>query len=292
MSSIFCAISFIKNVTGTTKICNGTAVYKTGSNDFVEYKFKAFRLSETSLVEEITKSSISLVIGRFVFNEKELNVMIEQHTPLNVRTIEDFPTMYDLPVSPAFGVFTAPLQDPVTTNDDNAFFRLKRDSYNGVTSSKITMSVLCKYDPRGRHSNVADNIKRSPVISVAGELVTLKRSVCILGDVIEWTYPGQGNSSTSEDKAPAKNRKRRNEELEKLVEKFEAPVLQRYKGKEKLNENIQEERCEITDTENQDNTIDLTQNNEIPTEHLHTEADNCLDDLCDDDENSEILEED
>ncbi|CAG8672855.1 23616_t:CDS:2 [Gigaspora rosea] len=123
--------------------------------------------------------------------------------------------MYDLPISPPFGIFTAPVQDPSTPEGDNAAFRLKRESYNGVTSSQVTMSVLCKYDPKGRHANVADATKCQPIISVASELVTLKKSVCVLSEVIEWTYPNQGNSKTSDDKS-IKDRKSRNEELEKL----------------------------------------------------------------------------
>ncbi|CAG8742784.1 13761_t:CDS:1, partial [Gigaspora rosea] len=48
----------------------------TGIDEFVEYKFKAFRFSETTLVEEVEKGSISMNIGRFVCisAEKELNV--------------------------------------------------------------------------------------------------------------------------------------------------------------------------------------------------------------------------
>ncbi|CAG8734739.1 20260_t:CDS:1, partial [Gigaspora rosea] len=53
MTSIFCAISYIKSVGGSDKICHGSAVYRTGIDEFVEYKFKAFRFSETTLVEEV-----------------------------------------------------------------------------------------------------------------------------------------------------------------------------------------------------------------------------------------------
>ncbi|CAG8703388.1 7767_t:CDS:2, partial [Cetraspora pellucida] len=125
--------------------------------------------------------------------------------------------MYDLPVSPAFSIFTAFLQDPVTIDNDDAFFYLKRDSYDGVILSKITMSVLYKYNPRGHHSNVADNLRRFPIVLVTGELVMLKRLVCILSNIIEWTYPNQ------------------------LAKKFEVPNVRYYKGKEKMATNAQEE---------------------------------------------------
>ncbi|CAG8801473.1 4801_t:CDS:2, partial [Gigaspora rosea] len=122
-------------------------------------------------------------------------VTIEQNTPLKIQTLEDYLSMYDLLISLPFGIFTAPVQDPSTPEGNNAAFRLKRESYNGVTSSQVTMSVLCKYDPKGRHANVADATKRQPIISVAR------------------------NSKTSDDKS-IKDRKSRNKELEKLVEKF------------------------------------------------------------------------
>ncbi|CAG8534671.1 10278_t:CDS:2 [Racocetra fulgida] len=52
--------------------------------------------------------------------------------------MNDYPTMYDLPVSFAFGVFIASIQDLSTPNE----------LYNGVTASQLTMSVLYKYEPR------------------------------------------------------------------------------------------------------------------------------------------------
>ncbi|CAG8788917.1 15587_t:CDS:1, partial [Gigaspora rosea] len=110
------------------------------------------------------------------------------------------------------------IQDP-STPDDNAAFRLKRESYNSVTVSQITMSVLYKYNPKGRHANVPDATKRQPIISVAGELVSLKRSVYVLYNVIEWTYLNQGNSKTRDNKS-IKDKKLRNEQLEKLEKKF------------------------------------------------------------------------
>ncbi|RIB01272.1 hypothetical protein C2G38_2150532 [Gigaspora rosea] len=120
MTSIFCAISYIKNVSGSNKICSRSAVCRTGSNDFVEYVFKAFRFSETTLVEEVTKGSISLIIDRFTFVIGELNVTIEQNTPLKIQTLEDYLSMYDLLISLPFGIFTAPVQDPSTPEENKS----------------------------------------------------------------------------------------------------------------------------------------------------------------------------
>ena len=73
MTSMFCAVSYIKNVSGV-KVRTGTAIYRTGEDEFVEYTFKAFFSDEPSLVEEISKTSVSLVIGRFALENEELCV--------------------------------------------------------------------------------------------------------------------------------------------------------------------------------------------------------------------------
>ncbi|CAG8825398.1 22949_t:CDS:1, partial [Racocetra persica] len=72
-------------------------------------------------------------------------VMIEQNTPLNIQTIEDFPTAFDLPILLAFGVFMVTVQDPSTTDGETIFFYLKKDAYNGMMAFQVTMLVLCKY---------------------------------------------------------------------------------------------------------------------------------------------------
>ncbi|CAG8681380.1 10575_t:CDS:2, partial [Dentiscutata heterogama] len=54
------------------KFCTGSAVYQTATNEFAEYKFKAFYMRESSLIEELTEKTIAMIIGCFVF-EDELN---------------------------------------------------------------------------------------------------------------------------------------------------------------------------------------------------------------------------
>ncbi|CAG8607989.1 11792_t:CDS:2, partial [Racocetra persica] len=112
--------------------------------------------------------------------------------PLKIQTLEDYPSMYDLPISPPFGIFTAPVQVPSTPEGDNAAFR--------------------------HHANVADATKCQPIISVAR------------------------NSKTSDDKS-IKDRKSRNEELEKLVEKFSPPPNKKQPRNvtKNINEDPQEE---------------------------------------------------
>ncbi|CAG8486697.1 16118_t:CDS:2 [Racocetra fulgida] len=140
------------------------------------------------------------------------------------------------------------------------------------------MSILCKYDPKGHYANVADATKRQPIISVTSELVMMKRS----------TYPNQGNSKTSDDKS-IKDRKSRNEELEKLVEKFSPPPNKKQPRNvtKNINEDPQEESFsrakrlksainqvnEIKvqyNAEVQHNAVNLTRSDENSAEHLYT----------------------
>ncbi|CAG8487262.1 13423_t:CDS:2 [Racocetra fulgida] len=174
----------------------------------------------------------------------------------------------------------AAVQNLSTSDGENTFFRLKRDAYDSITASQVAMSVLCRYDLKGRYANVADATKRQPIISVAGELVTLKKSVCIVCDVIEWSYSNQETSKTGEDNASMKNRRMRNEELEKLVEKLDPPNKSSRKGKE-ISENAQEEGSSRA------KKLKLAVDNNNATKPLCIE----VDDDQNDEENSDDLED-
>ncbi|RIB19581.1 hypothetical protein C2G38_2035951 [Gigaspora rosea] len=82
------------------------------------------------------------------------------------------------------------------------------------------MSILCRYDPKGRHKNASDATKRKPIFSVAEELITLKKSMCIDCDVIEWSYPNQVTSKLDDKNKTTNDKKCRYDALEKLAEKF------------------------------------------------------------------------
>ena len=68
-----------------------------------------------------------------------------QHVPLNIMTAADQTSKYDLPISPAFALFTSPVQDAPIAKGDQAIFRLKKDVYNTITSNNLPTSVMCKY---------------------------------------------------------------------------------------------------------------------------------------------------
>ncbi|CAG8493385.1 1574_t:CDS:2 [Dentiscutata erythropus] len=125
--------------------------------------------------------------------------------------MSDYSTVYDLSISPAFGVFTAPIQDPGTATEDTAAFYATR---------------------------------KRLIFLVAGELVLLKNTAYILCDPIEWTYPTSGTSNNSVANTPAKaSRRQRNDDLEKLAEKFNSLNIknQMYREQENAREDPQEE---------------------------------------------------
>ncbi|CAG8663704.1 10130_t:CDS:2 [Dentiscutata erythropus] len=162
MVSIFCAISFIKSifVASSEKYCTESAVYRTATNEFAEYKFKAFYTEESSLIEELTEKTITMIIGCFAFEDK-LNVIVSQSVSLQIKILQNEPNIYDLPIAPAFRIFSAPVQDPSEPHSDNAIFRLKKGVYNTEATHRRT------------------------VFSVASELIFVEKSVFVLCEAIE-----------------------------------------------------------------------------------------------------------
>nr|CAG8569668.1 8605_t:CDS:2 [Entrophospora candida]CAG8631583.1 12883_t:CDS:2 [Entrophospora candida] len=229
MTSVFCAISLIKNVSGGNNSCTGTATYRVGEDEFQDFTFKAFYTNDNNnnMIAEIFKSSISLVVGRLSLEGEELYTTMLQYVPLNILTIDDQASKYDLPISSAFMIFTAPIHDiPIAEGGDKAIFRLKKDNYNTITSNHIPTSVICKYNPAGRFSSVKDAATRRPIFSVGGELIPLKKSICILPDVIEWNYPLPDNQQAQQmnergNQLSSPSKRQRREELERTAQKFE-----------------------------------------------------------------------
>ncbi|CAG8601302.1 36837_t:CDS:2, partial [Racocetra persica] len=131
MTLIFCAIFFIKNisVSSSGKCYTGSVVYQTATNEFAKYKFKAFYIEESLLIEELTKTTITMIIGCFAF-EDELNVTISQSVTLQIQMLQNKSTIYDMPIAPAFRIFSVPIQDPSEPHGDNTIFHLKKEVYN------------------------------------------------------------------------------------------------------------------------------------------------------------------
>ncbi|CAG8498003.1 21902_t:CDS:2 [Cetraspora pellucida] len=278
MTSIFCAISFIKSVSGSNKCRIGSAIYRTAIDEFMEYKFKAFYSEESSLIKELTEKTIIMIIGRFAFEDK-LNVTISQSVTLRIQTAQDEPNIYDLPIAPAFGIFSAPIQDPSEPYENKAIFRLKKDVYNSVNRKNTNLSVICKYDPRGHHSSVAEASKCRSIFSVAGELVFVEKSVFVLCDAIEWNYKTQENFESPSNKMEhLKNKRARDEELAKIAKIFNS----KKKNRSNTHEDILRSETALNNIraeENEKNSIigtlsnnynDSTQmNNNVTNESIH-----------------------
>ncbi|CAG8812337.1 28182_t:CDS:2, partial [Gigaspora margarita] len=141
MASIFCAISFIKNITNLNKYVAGTAIYRTENDDFIEYKFKAFQTEFTPLIT------------------------INQYIVLNIATLGDEPTAYNLPIALTFGIFIAPVQDPAITKNNQEIFRSKREVYNSVTRKQSPLLVLYP----NAQSNYANKRKRQEELEQIAE---------------------------------------------------------------------------------------------------------------------------
>ncbi|CAG8835819.1 34718_t:CDS:1, partial [Racocetra persica] len=112
---------------------------------------------------------------------------ISQSVSLQIK-IQNEPTIYDLPIAPAFRIFSAPVQDPSEPHGDSAIFRLKKGVYNSMNGKTTDLSVICKYNPKGRHSNVAEATHHQTIFSVAGELIFVEKSAFVLYEAIEWNY--------------------------------------------------------------------------------------------------------
>ncbi|RIB02258.1 hypothetical protein C2G38_2291960 [Gigaspora rosea] len=129
----------------------------------------------------------------FLFTQtKILSSLLDNDQPIcpfKYFILGDEPSIYDLPIAPAFGVFTAPIQDPTVIKNGQGIFRLKKDVYNGVTTNQSSLSILCKYPLHNRQANIKEATTRHPIFSVGGELITLVKSAFILCEMIEWNYP-------------------------------------------------------------------------------------------------------
>ncbi|CAJ0767182.1 3967_t:CDS:2, partial [Entrophospora sp. SA101] len=111
MSTILTAIVFVKSANGSRTL-SGTATARLDDDEYVDIQYKAF------------------------------NVIVNKSTLLDLKTIEDKPTIYDLPISPLYGVITAPW-----------------------------IHIPCFYDPdNGHHGGVANATKNEKqIFTVAGE---------------------------------------------------------------------------------------------------------------------------
>ncbi|CAG8808068.1 734_t:CDS:1, partial [Gigaspora rosea] len=54
-------------------------------------------------------------------------ITMNQYVSLNVSSLSDESSIYDLPIAPAFGIFTDPIQNSAVIKNSQGILRLKRD---------------------------------------------------------------------------------------------------------------------------------------------------------------------
>ncbi|CAJ0745941.1 633_t:CDS:10, partial [Entrophospora sp. SA101] len=92
-----------------------------------------------------------MVMGNNVFIVGAM-VIVNKPTLLDLKTIEDEPTIYDLPISPLYGVITAPCVTPSKNQNDKHYFTMSRRTYDPFKGRYTSMDIPCFYDPdNGRH---------------------------------------------------------------------------------------------------------------------------------------------
>ncbi|CAG8809394.1 23984_t:CDS:2, partial [Dentiscutata erythropus] len=125
-------------------------------------------------------------------------VMVFQSVSLQIKTLQNEPNIYDLPIAPAFGIFSTPVQDSSEPHGNSAIFRLKKGVYNSMNGKTTDLLVICKYNPnpKGRYSNVAKATHRQIVFSVAEN----------------------SKSQLCDGTEPVKKKRKRDEELVKIAE--------------------------------------------------------------------------
>ncbi|CAJ0625402.1 2190_t:CDS:2 [Entrophospora sp. SA101] len=181
MTSVFTTISFIKTVSGTSALAAHDPNDRTKHNN-VGY-------------------------GK---------VTVIQAVLLNLKTIEELPSIYDLPSCPPFGNYSALCKSSEINKDATSYFTLGRRTYNPVTSNYSIAEVACSYNSgNSRYANVAKAIESTAVFSVSGKLYGGKNMVQIITSDIEWNnvYPATKTNNASSSEPGSDNRKRRNQDL-------------------------------------------------------------------------------
>lgn len=75
MSSVLTVITFIKSVSGSNTLsCVDTA--RLDDDEYLDFQYKVFNVSESNLIEEIEENTIMLLAGKFLFNESQLFVSV------------------------------------------------------------------------------------------------------------------------------------------------------------------------------------------------------------------------
>lgn len=154
-----------------------------------------------------------LVIGRFILENSELNVTILQAIKLDLKTIKNEPSVYDLPVTPPFGCYSALCKSSEINKNKPLHFTLERRGYNSITLNYLTVEIDCAFDAgTTRHAGVPNAIENKAILSVCGELYKGNNMMHIIASDIKWNNVFTVNKASTPEQA-TNNKKKRNQDL-------------------------------------------------------------------------------
>ncbi len=137
---------------------------------------------------------VFLMINVFLINFFfwPFKVTVIQATSLDLKTLNEEPDIYDLPIAPLFGSFSSPCKEPAKPKDEHQnYFILEKSVYNSFNGTTSKLMIPCTYmtsTSNGRHSSVVESSKAPAVFSVAGELFVGNNLVQIDCSEIEWLF--------------------------------------------------------------------------------------------------------
>ncbi|CAG8535879.1 445_t:CDS:2 [Gigaspora margarita] len=150
MSTIFISFCFIKTVSGTDNFINKTALFRVAINNdqLSELTFKGYTGNPDSLVIPFEKNTIILMVGRYMYEDKE-HLSLVQATPVLSPDPNYIPTSNDLLLSLPLLIYSAMPVSGSYFSDSNSgrkSFMLARRLYNGITGTKnISSKVIVSY---------------------------------------------------------------------------------------------------------------------------------------------------
>ncbi|CAG8695058.1 4645_t:CDS:2, partial [Racocetra persica] len=136
---------FVKTISGSKKYVHGNAAYRTNNNEeeFRELTYKRFIASQKSLITELEKNFIVLIVGRYILEDTEYLTLI-QTIPISISDKIKL-TSDNLSHGPLLLFYSAPVVSNSYFLDNEHGIEsllLSRKLYNGVNSHKNVESQL------------------------------------------------------------------------------------------------------------------------------------------------------
>ncbi|RIB24815.1 hypothetical protein C2G38_2031587 [Gigaspora rosea] len=134
--------------------------------------------------------------------------------------IENEPSVYDLPVTPPFGCYSAPCKSSEINKNKPSHFTLERRGYNPITSNYLIIEIDCAFDAETtRHASVPNAIKNKAILSVYGELYKGNNMMHIIASDIEWNNVFTVNKASTPEQV-TNNKKKHSQDLLNFEDKY------------------------------------------------------------------------